>query len=284
MIRSITIFGIAVTFVSLTLLWFLGGMLISPAFKKIESPPVELAVKTVEFEGTKGWLIRTENINACIVLMHGVRSNRSSMLNRARFLKEAGYTSLLFDFQAHGESLGQNITFGYRESINAHSAVRYLKSNIGCHRIGAIGQSLGGAASLLGEEPLEVDALVLESVYSTIEDATSNRLEARVGAFGRLMTPLLTYQIPLRLNISLNKLRPIDAIKNLKAPVLVLIGSQDRHTTVQETEQLFKNAPGQKELWIIKGAKHVDLHGFDPQNYEKRILKYFKLRLGGIID
>jgi alpha/beta superfamily hydrolase len=51
--------------------------------------------------------------------MHGVRANRLSMVERARFLSYAGYSVLLFDFQGHGESTGQHITFGYLESKDA---------------------------------------------------------------------------------------------------------------------------------------------------------------------
>ena len=60
--------------------------------------------------------------------MHGVRSNRLQMLDRARFLNKFGYSVLLFDFQAHGESIGDHITFGYLESLDANAGYSYLES------------------------------------------------------------------------------------------------------------------------------------------------------------
>jgi hypothetical protein len=44
---------------------------------------------------------------------------------------------------------------------------------------------------LIATPPLKVDALVLEEVYPTIEIATRNRMENYLGAFGRMLTPLL---------------------------------------------------------------------------------------------
>ncbi len=80
-----------------------------------------------------------------IILMHGVRANRLSMLDRARFLSHAGYAVLLVDFQAHGESTGEHITFGYLESRDAQAAVRFLRANAPDEKIGVIGVSMGGA-------------------------------------------------------------------------------------------------------------------------------------------
>ncbi len=41
-----------------------------------------------------------------VLLLHGVRADRREMLNRARFLKEEGYSVLLIDLPSHGESDG----------------------------------------------------------------------------------------------------------------------------------------------------------------------------------
>src|SRR5262249_10807562 len=129
----------------------------------------------------RGWFVPGQPGGGAVVLMHGVRANRVSMLGRARVLHAAGFAVLLFDFQAHGESLGAHITFGELEARDARAAVDYVRRRLPNERIGAIGMSLGGAASLLGFTPLPVDALVLEAVYPTIDAALANRLEAVLG-------------------------------------------------------------------------------------------------------
>jgi alpha/beta superfamily hydrolase len=52
------------------------------------------------------------------------------MVNRARFLHAAGYTVLLIDFQASGESPGKAVTFGYREANDVKASLRYLHQQL----------------------------------------------------------------------------------------------------------------------------------------------------------
>jgi len=112
---------------------------------------------------------------------------------------------------------------------------------------------------------------VLESVYPTIEEAVANRLKLRLGSFGSALTPLLVWQLPLRLGVAPEQLRPIAGVARLAAPVLVISGANDQHTTRGETLRLFEAVLEPKALWIVEGAAHVDLHRFDPQAYESRV-------------
>jgi hypothetical protein len=58
-------------------------------------------------------------------------------------------------------------------------------------RVGVIGISLGGAATVLTAPPLELDAAVFEAVYPSIDRAVVNRLSMRVGPLAPLPAPLL---------------------------------------------------------------------------------------------
>jgi fermentation-respiration switch protein FrsA (DUF1100 family) len=125
----------------------------------------------------------------------------------------------------------------------------------------------------------ELDALVLESVYPTIVDAVEDRLTARLGTAGQWLAPLLLVQLPLRLGLSVDALRPVQAITTVSAPVLVAAGLEDRSTRWPETERLFAAAPAPKLLWPVAGAGHVDLHAFDTPAYEARVGPWLHARL-----
>jgi fermentation-respiration switch protein FrsA (DUF1100 family) len=193
------------------------------------------------------------------------------MLGRARFLHALGYSVLLIDLPSHGESDGDRITFGAHEAAGVEAAIAYLRNRLPNERIGVIGVSLGAAATVLAKPTRAPDAVVLESMYPTIEEATSNRLRHYLGAFGPLLTPALVCQLPLRAGVSARQLRPIDAIGRLASPVLVASGSIDHDTTLAETRRVFEAANSPKELWVVEGADHVDLHNYAPALYEARI-------------
>jgi fermentation-respiration switch protein FrsA (DUF1100 family) len=260
-------------------LWVIGGSLAAPNNRIIGEIPSDLAGQDVQFKSQsgsilQGWFIPGKNGMGAVILMHGVRANRLSMLNRARFLTGAGYSVLLFDFQAHGESSGEYITFGYLESKDAQAAVEFLHQNNQRGKIGVIGVSMGGAASLLATPPLEVDALILESVYPTIEEAISDRITMRLGNLGTIVTPLLTFQLKPRLGVGPEELRPIEKVAGMNLPKYFIFGTEDRHTRIDESMRLYAHAANPKEAWAIEGAGHVDLHQYSRDEYERRVLDF----------
>jgi len=74
-----------------------------------------------------------------------------------------------------------------------------------------------------------------------------------------------------RLGVDAAALRPIDSIRRVRCPILVVGGTRDRHTTVAETQALFEAAPQPKELWLVEGAGHVDLLRFSADAYGRRV-------------
>jgi fermentation-respiration switch protein FrsA (DUF1100 family) len=256
--------------------YWAGGQLVAPAPREIGTPPADLPGRALKVPSPaagvlKGWLVPGRRDGGAVLLLHGVRASRLDMLGRARFLHARGYTVMLFDSRAHGESGGQRITFGYLESLDARVLLGALRQAAPGERLGVIGISLGGAACLIGPQPLRVHALVLESVYPTLEEAIDNRLAMRLGALGPPLAPLLTVQLQPRLGFGVGDLRPIDTVDRVGAPLLVIAGTEDRHTTIVQSRRLFARAQAPKELWEVPGAGHVDYHLAAPAEYEARV-------------
>ncbi|MES3022687.1 MAG: alpha/beta hydrolase [Pseudomonadota bacterium] len=256
-----------------------GGRLSHPALGAIGSAPPDLHAAAVLLptgaqESVAGWFVRGTPGRGAILLLHGVRSDRRQMTARARFLAKAGYAVLLIDLPAHGESAAERITFGMHESAGVDAALAYLRHTLPGEKLGVIGVSLGAAAFVLGHAAPAPDAVVLESMYASIEGAVADRLAIRLGPPGRILSPLLLWQFPLRLGIPADKIRPLAHIGRLTSPVLIASGTLDLHTPFSETERLFSAANAPKELWPVRGAYHVDLHAFGPAAYEARVLAF----------
>jgi uncharacterized protein len=264
---------------ALAALWWLGSALSAPANRALPKPPPDLALAPIAFTSRSGgeihaWLAAGVPGRGSVVLAHAVRSDRTQMLARARFLRAAGYGVLLFDAQAHGESAGDRITFGLREAHDARAAVAAARASLPPGRIAYLGVSQGGAAALLGSEPLAVEALILEAVYPTLRDAIRDRIAIRLGPLAGALAPLLVAQIPVRLGVDADAIAPIAGIRHVRVPLLLIAGGADRHTPLVESQRLFDAAPEPKEVWILPQAAHVDFHADAPAEYERRVLGF----------
>ena len=264
--------------------WNIGSVLIAPANHPIGRPPGKLQAEDVAFPSASGamihgWFVPGQPGRGAVVLMHGIHADRRSLVARAEFLARAGYAMLLFDFQAHGESIGRQITFGFQESRDASAAVNFLRQKAPGESIGVIAISMGAAAALLAQPPLPVAALVLESCYPTLYHATEDRMADRFGFWGRLATPLLMCQLKPRLGIRPDDLKPIESANRIAIPKFFIAGTADKLTRIEESKALLAAAAAPKQFWWLEGAAHVDMHAFAPAEYERQILEFLAKNL-----
>lgn len=253
-----------------------GEMLSHSAHRAIGNPPSDLPTESVELrtatnDTVSGWLVRGRTSLGVVLLLHGVRADRREMIGRARFLNHLGYSVFFIDLPAHGESVGTRISYGLSEAEGVKAALGYLSREFPSEKLGVIGVSLGAASLVLSNSTTALNAVVLESMFPTIEEAVGDRLNLHLGSMGSLVAPLLLWQLPLWLGVSADQLRPITALASLHAPVLIASGAMDRHTTLAETKRIFEAASAPKELWVVEGAAHVDLYAFEPDAYKEKI-------------
>ncbi len=259
-----------------------GEYLSRPRPGPVGSPPPDLFATEVAIPHGKGyvagWVARGAGSGA-ILLLHGVRADRRAMQQRALFLNRQGYTVLLIDLPAHGMSHGDRITFGAREADGVKVALAWLRRNLPGEKVGVIGSSLGAAAVVLSRPGNAIDALVVEAMYPTIDNAVESRLGVYLGKPGTLLAPLLRVQLPLRAGVSADELRPVDAMAALACPTLVIGGGVDRYTTPAATRSVFDAAPQPKQLWMVDGAGHVDFHAHKRTEYEAVVGAFLEKQL-----
>jgi len=271
--------------VGLAFSWLAGGRLVEPNPRSFGVPEArsdvleELALESASGSTLAGWFLPVADPLGVAVLLHPKEGDRRAMLARADLLARAGYASVLVDLQAHGMSTGEHVTLGHLEREDARAAVAFAKQRQPGLPVVVVGWSLGGAAAVLAG-PLDIDALIVEQVFASVEDAVSDRFEHHMGGWARLLTPLLTVQVPLRLGVSLGDLRTVDHIGAAGCPVLVLGGGDDPYSPPDATRALFDAAPEPKAMALFEGVGHTDLQRADPERYGREVLGFLAEHLG----
>jgi esterase/lipase len=267
--------------ISVSVVYMIGSSLIQRVNHEQFPTPKKAIEVTLKSNGNSilGTFYKGEKEKPIIALFHPLGGSQRSMSSRALFLQEQGYSVMTIDFNAHGKSMGEYNTFGYLESKNVQEVFRYLVQKFPEKKIGAIGVSLGGASILLSG--VEFDAVVIEGTYADITTAIENRLSMQLGEWAKSFSWMLTMQLPLRLGIDAEDLRPEIAIQTIKSPTFIIAGEIDKRATLEESMRLYHAIPPkiEKELWVIKGAHHTNFHFFAKRRYEKRILDFFAKHL-----
>ncbi|HYM49502.1 MAG TPA: prolyl oligopeptidase family serine peptidase, partial [Candidatus Limnocylindrales bacterium] len=81
-------------------------------------------------------------------------------------------------------------------------------------------------------------------------------------------------QLDLRMNIA--AVRPVDAARQLRQPMLAIIGTADRTVPPPEGMALFRAAAGPKQLLLIPGAGHVAGYQTARGVYERTVLTFLQ--------
>ena len=120
-------FGLAVALPT----WIVGSKLIQPA-NHIVSMPTGFEAQALSIPGPghtiAAWWSDAGDNSPVVLLLHAVRADRATMVSRAQLLKRHGFSVLLIDLQAHGETPGSAITLGERESADVVAARAWLRA------------------------------------------------------------------------------------------------------------------------------------------------------------
>lgn len=234
----------------------------------------------------QGWFIpATVSANGyTLVLVHGLSSNRSAMLDRAAFLAAHGYQTLLFDLRNHGESEGTMTTVGYLEDQDVLAAAAYLRSrsDVDPTRIAVWGHSLGAVAVMkaAAADPL-LQAVIAESGFPNLEpEITTPIVRALTGRNPTPSTAWVLWFMERETSVPVGQLDLYSVLEDIAPrPILFVHGMDDEIVPVESSERMFAAASEPKELFLVPGAGHSNLLEPDPAAYEEHLLSFLNRSL-----
>lgn len=174
---------------------------------------------------------------ALILYFHGNGGSLWSGRLRAQALTASGRGLLMISYRGYSGSTGSPTETSLH--IDARAAYDWVRQSYGAARMVAYGESLGTgvAVRLASEQPLA--GVILDAPYTSTAEVAS-----------------LTYwYVPVSW-LMLDQFRSLDIIQNVKAPVLILHGTDDRTIPFAFGERLYAAAPEPKRFVHIEGGSH----------------------------
>ncbi len=222
-----------------------------------------------------GWWIPAKIAKAkTLILLHGYPADKGNILPAFTFLNKK-YNLLLFDFRFLGQSEGDYSTAGVKEKEDLHAAINFLKSR-GVSEVGVWGFSMGGAVALMtAARNSEIKAIVSESSYARL-DLMANELY-RIPLLKYPLAKLTLFWTKLFLGIDAREASPIESVKNLNIPILLIHSTNDEVIPFRHAELLqeaLKNNP-KTEFWFEENL----IHGQPGREYKKRVEDFFDKNL-----
>ncbi|KAF6686854.1 alpha/beta hydrolase [Pseudomonas sp. EKM23D] len=210
----------------------------------------EFELKPASFKAGQNihaWWYPAASKNApAILYLHGVRWNLTGQLFRIEQLHALGFSVLAIDYRGFGKSHGDlpSETTVYEDARIAWERFQVLQPDPQKRLI--YGHSLGGAVAIdlaaeLGQQsPVPVRGLVIESTFTSLADVA---------------TAVANTSLPVRWLLS-QKFDSIDKIADIRMPLLVVHGLDDRYVPPRFSQQLFAAAQEPKRLLLVPGASH----------------------------
>jgi hypothetical protein len=260
-----------------------------------------------------GWIVRPSNPNGnWVLLFHGVADNRVGVIGQSEFLLRAGYGVVMMDARAHGASEGPIATYGWLERNDTKAIIDALPFqargplggiNVQMHppfgsrpgdkggfpdppaapppHIFALGESMGGGIALqsAAADP-RIEAVVAEASFANLREGSYDYAGLRQSpllgkTWFRPFSWTLIYRDKHLTGLPIDEVSPEKAVATRAFPVFLICDEKDETLPCRHTKLIYADAIGPKQFWEVPGAFHTAALGFQPAEFQRRVLEFF---------
>ena len=258
------------------LIEFSREMFYDAEFKPVSEYIIKFHFKTQDNLSLTADIYSISNPKANIILLHGIRSNKEHWHDMALWLNRNGYNAIALDMRAHGESQGTYCSFGYYEKQDVSNLIDALQAQGFKQNFGIWGHSLGGAVAL---QALAVDKRlkfgIIESSYADFKQITKDYSRYYLHFESDFLNNFLLERAAEKACFPINQVNPVDYCTKINQPVMIVHGTADQKINVKNARILYNEIAGKKkQLVLIEGARHTNIHQVGGQYYKNKVLSF----------
>lgn len=192
---------------------------------------------------------------------------------------ELGHNLLLVDQRAHGESEGNNLSFGIRERFDCLDWVNYAVERFGeSTKINLYGVSMGAATVLMAsglDLPSNVCRIVADCPYSSPKDIIC-KVARDYKLPPKLVWPFIAFGAKVFAGLDLTEITAAEAVKKSKTPIMIIHGEDDRFVPDYMSLQVQEANPQMVSRHTFPDAGHGISFLKDPERYRKLVIEFLK--------
>ncbi len=220
--------------------------------------PVKISFKGHDGNLLSGVLHKNKKDGGSIVISahgFGVDKNYWIIKELSKYLDKQKIGSMRFDFMGAGDSEGRVEDSTVEQMVDdLNAAVHYAKER-GYKKITVAGHSLGAMAAVIAATlNRDIHALALMAPAVDIRHAIKKRADTYKRRKDGMAEVAKT---KVRREFIKNISRHVyNEAKKIKIPVLIVHGSADKSTGIENTKKFFRKLKTRKKLVIVKNANH----------------------------
>ena len=243
----------------------------------------EIIIRTPDGLALDSWLVKAERpARGTVIYLHGVADCKIDGIALARLFRDNRYHVFLYDARRHGESDGLFCTYGYYEKNDVVTVIDYLRSrpDVAGSPIALFGTSMGAAVAIQAAaiDP-RVRAVVAENSFATLRSIFDDYQRRMIKLPFHYLRNLVIKRSELIARFRASAVSPLEAVRNISIPLLVVAGERDTLIDSGYSRRLFEAAAEPKEFYSIPGASHSDTWAVAGREYEERILGFLQRSL-----
>lgn len=217
---------------------------LEPDFKfKLGDNTSEFFYRTEDGQSING-LFFTGSGSDVVLYFHGNAGDLSGWQFVAEDFTSHGFNVMIIDYRGYGKSSGKISEKGFY--LDGEGAYQHLVENgFNPENIIVYGRSIGSGVAVDVASNYPCKGLILEAPFSSLKELADEKL------------PLFFPSLYLKFRFD-----NVTKINRVKCPVIFLHGTLDTLIPPSHSKSLFKKFIGKKEMILVQGASHNDLHTF----------------------
>ncbi len=214
-----------------------------------------------------------------ILLVHGITMNLYGGLKYLPFFYPKGYHVVVYDLRNHGETGGENTSYGYFEKWDLAAVIDHLHREYGQDiRLGVHGESMGGTIAML---TMAIDHRItygiIDCAFSDLPELLLLKLTQDSRIKSKKLIALVDLFIKVRSGFTVEDVSPLKELPTIKQPILFIHGGKDTYVPTMMSKAMYAFKMDQKYLYIAEDGVHGTSMASNPNRYDEEITNFLNL-------